>query len=108
MPSNTSHAGTPADLLNDMRRLHASLVLMQSSYVGEEMLNRLEGICDDLEEALIETDHLEKRRRSTTIERRMAEDACQRAIDETTRLLKDTLGVVPTIQIPTQSVGSFV
>jgi hypothetical protein len=94
----SSHAGTAADLLNDMRRLHAALVMMDGAYINAAHLDRLEATCAELNEALNDTERLEKNRRSATIERRMAEDACQRAMNDTTRLLRETLGNTMTIQ----------
>lgn len=108
LPSNNQHAGTAADLLNDMRRLHASLLLLQPQSVDADTLAHLEAMCQQLDEALAQTQHLERKRRATTIERRMAEDACRQAIDETTRQFGMVLEMNETARSNGQSNGTLV
>jgi hypothetical protein len=103
-PASSQHAGAVTDLLNDLRRLHATLQLMRPSLNGSMPdLLHLEGCCKKLEAALYETEQLEKQRRAATIARNLAEEACQRAIDETVRLLTQHRKVAVSLTVSAHS-----
>lgn len=91
VPSNQPHAGAAEDLLNDMRRMHASLLLTQPSFpCSSECVMQLEAACHNLSVSLQETRYYETERRTINFKRRLAEEACLRSIDETNRLLNES------------------
>jgi hypothetical protein len=93
-PTSEVCTGTAEDLLNNMRRMYAALLLMQSSLpFGSDALQQLEHACNELDEALSATQRLETERRHHALERRMMQETCQRAIAETTHMLNDYLGI---------------
>lgn len=91
-PGTAAHAGGPADLLNDLRRLHASLKLIPPPLPFDPArLDHLEAVCCDLDAALAETCAREAERRHANLERRMAQDAFQRTLATTQNRLSEWL-----------------
>ncbi|NJL35197.1 MAG: hypothetical protein HC893_16770 [Chloroflexaceae bacterium] len=89
-----TQAGSAEDLLDDMRRMHAALLLMQpSSPVLLEHIAQLAVACTRLEQALDATHRRETERRNATLERRLTYDACERAFAETMLMLVEHLGI---------------
>ncbi len=92
-PDHTPLVGTALDLLHEMQRLHASLLLMKPALMLNGVsLSQLEAACARLEQALIETQNCETRRRKAGVISRMVQQTCQRAITETQRSLNERLG----------------
>jgi hypothetical protein len=96
--SNDAQTGTASELLHDMRRMYAALLLIQPSLPFDaEHVHQLEAACNALDEALTETQHWETKRRQASIERRMADEACRRAIADATRLLEERSAIRQTV-----------
>lgn len=93
LPDDTRSARTAVDLLNDLRRLQASLEIIQPQppFVCWQ-LPTLAHICNDLEEALKWTQHCEARRRTAMLEQRLAYNAYYHARTHTQRLLDEYIG----------------
>lgn len=87
-------AGSAEDLLEAMRRMHASLLLLQpDSPIRSQTIDRLGIACCELNNALQETKRFETARRNATLERQLAYAACERACEETRQILTQQLGV---------------
>ncbi len=94
LPSEHYQPGTAPNLLNDMRRMHATLQLMQPPLPDvRAVVDGLEQACSELDVALTETERCDRLRRMANIERRMTSDACQRASIDTRRTLQEHIGV---------------
>jgi hypothetical protein len=87
LPGHTTYTGSAEDLLHDMQRLHAALHLLPTAPIEPERISELEAACTRLASALSETQRCETERRTTSLDRRMAQDACEHAIAETSALL---------------------
>jgi hypothetical protein len=99
LPGHTTYTGSAEDLLHDMQRLHAALHLLPAAPVAAEDLDELEAACAALEQTLSETRRCETERRTTSLDRRMAQDACAHAIAETSAQLDlYAPGTRPTIE----------
>jgi hypothetical protein len=87
-PHSAAPAGSAADLLNDMWRLHAALIILQPNLPCEaDIIAQFELACQDLDQALRDTAHYEEQRRRTSVEYHLAQNACRRTMDETNNLL---------------------
>lgn len=91
-PSQTNSARTAAELLDDLRRLYASLTVMQPRppFAGQR-LSELAVACKNLSEALSQTSFWENERRSAILDQRLTFQAYQRAYDQTRQRLDDYL-----------------
>ncbi len=93
LPDNTRSARTAVELLNDLRRLQASLEILQPQppFVCLE-LPALTQVCTDLEEALNWTQRCEAQRRTAMLEQRLAHNVYYHARAQTQRLLNEYIG----------------
>jgi hypothetical protein len=87
LPSHTTYTGSAEELLHHMQRLSAALHLLTPAPVLTESIVDLEAACTSLEHALSETQRRETERRTTSLDRRLIQDACAHAIAETSALL---------------------
>ena len=84
--SHSEGDGSPADLLADLRRLHADLTLQHDDgFLGR--CNELERACNMLTFAIREATACEAARRTSVIDRRIAQEALRRARNTTQRAL---------------------
>jgi hypothetical protein len=89
-PHTAAPAGSAADLLNDMWRLHATLMILQPGLPCDaEIITQFEYACQNLDAALKDTVHYEEQRRRTSVEYHLAQDACWRTMEELTSLLAE-------------------
>lgn len=93
LPDNTRSARTAVELLNDLRRLQASLEILQPqpSFVCLQ-LPALTQACTDLEEALNWTQRCETQRRTAMLEQRLTQTVYYHARAQTQRLLDEYVG----------------
>jgi hypothetical protein len=86
-------ARTAAELLTDLRRLEASLRLMQPRppFVRLQLADLTE-VCTNLEQALTWTQHCERQRHSAMLEQRLAHNLYEQVRKQTQRLLTEHLG----------------
>jgi hypothetical protein len=87
LPGHTTYTGSAEDLLHDMQRLHAALLLLTAAPVSAHSIDELDAACAALAHALSETRRCETERRTTSLDRRLAQDACEHAIAEAHMLL---------------------
>jgi hypothetical protein len=98
-PHSAAPAGSAADLLNDMWRLHATLIIVQPDLPCEaDTIARFELACQNLDEALSNTAYCEEQRRRASVEYHLAQDACKRAMAETNSVLTTPLSIAHTMQ----------
>ncbi len=90
-PTYHEGASTAEDLLSDLRRLHATLKLIQTP-LGQEAMNRLSVACDNLNGAITTTRHWEEQRRSAILSQRLVHEAYERASRKTKHLIVQHLG----------------
>ena len=84
---------SPADLLADLRRLHAALLLGADILVfANRRLPEVGAAADALEQAIEESSLWENRRRAAVLDRRMAQEASRRVRNETRRALAEHFG----------------
>ncbi len=93
LPDNSQSARTATELLSDLRRLQASLEILQPQppFVCLQ-LPALTQTCTDLEEALNWTQRCEARRRTAMLEQRLALNVYYHARAQTQRLLDEHIG----------------
>jgi hypothetical protein len=92
-PDNDEKARTAAELLNDLRRLEASLRLMQPRPPFVRLqLTELTQVCTNLEQALTWTQHCERQRHNAMLEQRLAYNLYEQVRKQTQRLLNEHLG----------------
>lgn len=93
IPPQNNGACTATDLLIDLRRIEASLVMLrpQPSFTAE-WLEQLAGACADLDAAIAWTARCETQRRNALLSQRLTYNAYHRARARTQRLLTDSLG----------------
>ncbi len=94
---------SPAQLLDDLRRLGALLALHAPPIADAALLLRhVEAASADLEDAIGQTEVTERRRRSSVLDNRMARDVYQRIRSETYRALETYYGA----QLPREFTAS--
>jgi hypothetical protein len=87
-PTRKGGALTAEDLLADLQRTHAALLLLSESLMGlEAYREQLQHVCSEIENAIEQTLHWEERRRSTILAQRLAQDAYERACDQIKHLV---------------------
>jgi hypothetical protein len=97
-PHPAEFVGSAADLLNDMWRLHATLLILQPDLPCEaETIAQFELACQNLDAALSDTAYYEEQRRRTSVEFHMAQNACKCAMDEMTSLLAEQADIPDSI-----------
>ncbi len=89
-PPAIAHGVTPAELLENMRRLHAALLLMDPGQPCDaESMACLSAASNQLEAALENTRQHEEQRRKKIVEVQLVSDACKRAMRETIALISE-------------------
>lgn len=92
-PSNNGIAITANELLADLRRMEASLALMQPRppFVAER-LSQLAFTCSNLDNAIERTHQCEIERRSAVMSQRLTQNVYQRVCVQSRRLLHEHIG----------------
>jgi hypothetical protein len=84
---------TPAELLEDMRRLHAVLSLEAATLpFAEQRLEEIAQSCETLERAINEVAESERQRRTAVLDLRIAREVYRRMRRETCQALMNQLG----------------
>ncbi len=84
---------TPAELLDDMRRLHAVLSLEAATLpFAEQRLAEIVQSCETLERAINDVAECERRRRTAVLDLRFAREVYRRMRRETCQALMNELG----------------
>lgn len=84
---------TPAELLEDMRRLHAVLSLEAATLpFAEQRLAEIAQSCETLERAINDVAECERRRRAAVLDLRIAREVYRRMRHETCQTLMSQLG----------------
>jgi len=83
---------SPAELLADLRRLHAALAVGAGGPAAGEQLVEIERVCGALESAIADVRLCETQRRVAVLDTRLASEAYRRARAETRRLLAEHYG----------------
>jgi len=84
---------SPAELLGDLRRLHAALAVgAEALSFAAKRLPELERVCANLESAITEANVCETSRRVAVLDIRMAREAYRRVRSETRRILIEHYG----------------
>lgn len=95
-PGRAASAMTPSDLLNDLRRLEASIaLLMPRPPFADESLGQLAQAASRLATAIDETTRCEAARRTALLDQRLAVGLYERACGRTRQLLAEVLGADP-------------
>jgi hypothetical protein len=95
-PAHPGNPTTASDLLDDMRRLEASIALLNPRPdFAEASLPHLRATGDNLAAAIDWTGRCEAERRSILLEQRIASNLYQRACDKTRRLLSSLIPEAP-------------
>lgn len=90
-PTYHEGASTAEDLLSDLRRLYATLKLIQTP-LGQEYMHKLSGACDTLDGAITTTRYWEEQRRSAILSQRLVHEAYERASRKTKHMIVQHLG----------------
>lgn len=92
-PSRAASPMTPSDLLNDLRRLEASIaLLMPRPPFADESLGQLADAAERLAASIDETASCEAERRTALLDQRLALSLYERACGRTRQLLAEVLG----------------
>jgi hypothetical protein len=92
-PGRLASAMTPSDLLNDLRRLEASIaLLMPRPPFADETLAQLADAATRLSTAIDDTARCEAERRTALLDQRLALSLYERACGRTRQLLAEVLG----------------
>lgn len=95
-PAHPGNSTTASDLLDDMRRLEASIALLNPRpEFADGCLQQLRAAGDNLAAAIDWTGRCEAERRSILLEQRIASNLYQRACDKTRRLLNSLIPDAP-------------
>lgn len=92
-PTDRDGHSTADDLLVDLHRLEASLMLIQPPLDGTSgYLKEITSLCNSLQSAIGDTRYWEEQRRSAVVGQRLVYDAYQRTCSKTRRLITEHLG----------------
>jgi hypothetical protein len=83
---------SPQELLEDLRRLHAALVIPTAPPPAGERADELELACLELARAIAQASACEHRRRAAALDNRMVREVYRRVRGETTRVLVEHYG----------------
>ncbi len=91
--SNTSGTVTAEDLLVDLRRTYAAIVVLQNTLPQlASYITRLDETCAAIEQSITATVYWDQQRRSAIIAQRVAHDAYQRSCINTRQRIEQHLG----------------